>query len=97
MLREPGYETLPEVRRVGEPEFRWDRRKQDLEDVFRSLEPGYEELPSQRADPQYSRVNKKRAAPAHPSPPRPRLYSGSEVGAFVIVVFICICRLITRP
>jgi hypothetical protein len=72
--REAGYETL------GEP----GGRRED----YRSLEPGYEELPAvgprgelPGPEVQYSRVNKKgpRAAPAQASPPRPRLYSGSEV------------------
>ena len=70
--REPGYATLEEGR--------------GREDTYRSLEPGYEELPEVRRDlkeleVQYSTVNKKtaRAAPPHRSPPRPRLYSGSEV------------------
>lgn len=95
--REPGYETLPEVRRE--------------EQQYHSLEPGYETLPeveaqysrgveaqysggvetqysrgleaqySRGVEAQYSRVNKKgpRAAPPQPSPPRPRLYSGSEL------------------
>ena len=66
--KEPGYETLEESRRED----------------YRSLEPGYEELPDVRGngmEAQYSRVNKKggRAAPKHPSPPRSRHYSGSEV------------------
>ena len=66
--KEPGYETLEEGRRED----------------YRSLEPGYEVLPDVRGngmEVQYSRVNKKggRAAPKHPSPPRSRHYSGSEV------------------
>lgn len=47
---------------------------------YHSLEPGYEELGAGRGgEAQYSRVNKKRAAPRHPSPTRPRRYSGSEM------------------
>lgn len=82
LSREPGYETLPEVRR-DEKYHSLEPSSYGREGKYHSLEPGYEILPEVRPEPevQYSRVNKKgpRAAPPHPSPPRTRLYSGSEV------------------